>query len=93
MNEKLKNLLHEWQPRAVNSDELRAAVWKQIAREEPSGCSRYLLSAMEWFERPAVAFSLIAVAMVAGGYLGSAAAGQAQTQSYLATLSAYHNVP
>lgn len=88
--DELTSLLREWQPESPPLADVRREVWKRIERLDPSPWKKW----MDFFEtlvrQPAVATGIITVAVTAGVMLGTMASASAQTDSYLQSLSAFH---
>ena len=88
--DKLKDLLLEWQPESPPIEDVRREVWKRIERLEPSPWKKW----MDFFDalvgRPAVVTGILAVAMTVGVMVGTMASVSAQTESYLQSVSAFH---
>lgn len=89
-SDKFKNLLLEWQPESPPIEEIGREVWRRIERLEPSPWKKWV----DFFDvlvgRPAVATGILAVAMTVGVMVGTIASELAQTDSYLQSVSAFH---
>lgn len=88
-NEKLSKLLKEWQPRLIGTEEIRAQVWHRIEHEEAGELAPWMEWLASWFERPAIAAGVVAVALGFGIAFGATASTHAQTEAYLRSMVAF----
>ncbi len=89
MDDKLHELLKEWSPTTPGLTGMRAGVWHRIENMEPSGWNVLLNRVLPMLSRPALATSLVAVALIAGLALGFHVSDSAQTEAYLSSLTPY----
>jgi hypothetical protein len=89
-SEKLSQILHEWTPEPVNTDEVRREVWRRIEKLKPSTWKTWLAFLDGIVARPVVATGALAVAVAAGMMIGTMASSAAQTESYLQSVTAFH---
>lgn len=88
-DEELKTMLRTWQPKPIDATEIRRAVWQRIEQEESCQQPRWVAFLIDWLSRPAIAVALFLVAIGVGAAFGTAATSQAQTTSYLQTMSPF----
>lgn len=90
-DEKLNDLLKAWQPRPLAASHVRGGVWHRIANEEAHAPAKWLRVMMAWFDRPAIAAGVVALALAVGIAFGTTASAQAQTEAYLQAMVAYRH--
>ncbi len=87
MKDELSALLATWKPGGVDPRTIRAQVWQRIERE-PEGLARpWLGGVFSLLARPAWAYSLLILGVVAGAAIGVAASETSQMQAYLTSVS------
>lgn len=89
-SEKLSQLLHEWKAEPIRAEDVRREVWRRIEKLEPSPWKTWLAFLDGLVARPLVATSALAVAVAAGMLIGTVASSAAQTESYLQSVTAFH---
>lgn len=90
-SDNLSDLLKQWQPEPIQASRIRAGVWSRIEKEQRNPLSDLLAIIASWFERPAIAGGVIALALVLGVAFGTTASAEAQTQAYLQSIVAFRN--
>ncbi|GAT33319.1 hypothetical protein TSACC_21733 [Terrimicrobium sacchariphilum] len=86
MQDDLGNLLKSWQPDVPETSDFRRKVWSRI-EQTPSVQRRRPI--LEWLVRPRVAWAMVAVALVLGGFAGAATAERTDSATYLRSVNPY----
>lgn len=95
MNDDLSNLLKSWDPAAPAPAAFKRGVWRRI---ETGGAGKISAVGMWWKEflgslaRPRVAFATVALAMLAGAWIGHTTANPDGQQAYLRSVNPYAHV-
>lgn len=89
--DELSKLLEEWQPRPIAAGEIRAQVWHRIEKEDTGVIVPWMWKIASWFERPAIAAGVVAIALVFGIAFGTTASAHAQTEAYLQSMVAFRH--
>ena len=87
MQDDLKKILHSWNPSVPEPPDFRRNVWLRIERTQKPETS--LAAIFEWFGRPRVVLSMLAVATLVGAVAGSELSAALQSQYYLRSVNPY----
>lgn len=87
MQDDLKNFLNSWNPSVPEPPDFRRNVWLRIERTQMPETS--LAAIFDWFGRPRVVLSMLAVATLLGTVAGSEISTALQSQYYLQSVNPY----
>lgn len=95
MKDDLSNLLKSWDPAVPEPAAFKRGVWRRI---EAEGAGKFSAVGTWWQEflgslaRPRVAFATVALAMLAGAWIGHTTANPDGRQAYLRSVNPYAHV-